>query len=313
MTPQPAPAKLPGGNIQPPPPGTLTWNGADPDDSLRKVQLHAEDVAQAAIAWYWRNTRWKRLLSRFIQASALMLAALSGIVPIVATIITNARKVPVPFDSGLVASLLVGLAAALLGLDKAFGASTGWARYVLTATTIRKALAEFRLDWTALTAVSSPLAPEQINALLQLAKEFVTSVEGLVLQETKDWIGEFQTNMAQLEKDVKAQLDTLNAKVEKAQQATAMLAKAGSLELTVPNADKADQLAFDVTLSPPTGSLPPERVTNTKVWAKTSVPPGHCKVVLSAAIGGKPATAQSIVEIKPGEITKATVPLQLPL
>jgi hypothetical protein len=56
------------------------------------------------------------------------------------------------FESPLWSSLFLGVAAALIGLDKTFGYSSGWARYVLTATNIRKSLEDFRLDWAELMA-----------------------------------------------------------------------------------------------------------------------------------------------------------------
>jgi hypothetical protein len=65
-------------------------------------------------------------------------------------------------SDGLWASLLLGVAAALFGLDKAFGYLSGWARYVLTATNIRRALEEFRMDWAELMvkAGTPPTAEE---------------------------------------------------------------------------------------------------------------------------------------------------------
>ena len=66
------------------------------------------------------------------------------------------------------ASICVGSAAALIGLDKTFGFSSGWARYVLTVTSIRKALEEFRMDWISLSAkIDKTPTPDQIQALIQ--------------------------------------------------------------------------------------------------------------------------------------------------
>ena len=40
---------------------------------------------------------------------------------------------------------------------------------------------------------------------------FIVALQEIVVQETKDWMTEFQSNMAQMEKDIKAQLDSLRA------------------------------------------------------------------------------------------------------
>ncbi|MGA2134246.1 MAG: SLATT domain-containing protein [Bryobacteraceae bacterium] len=302
-------------NIQPPASDCLGWDCQQIDASLDKVYKYSDQVGRKAIDWYWHNKRWKQLFSRAIQLFALVFAAAGGVVPIATLMLRQywgideaAKK---SFDTGLAASLFVGLAAALLGLDKAFGFSTGWARYVLTATTIEKSLLEFHLDWTSLRAAccGGP-TPEQVAAMILRAKEFISLVEGSVLQETKEWVTEFQANMTQLEKDVKVQLDTLNAKVEQARQDRAAADKRGSLELTVPDADTAVGSEFLVTLEPPTGALPAEKVSNTKVWVKTAVPPGHCKITVTATVAGKTVSNQAVVDIPPGEIFKASVPLQ---
>jgi hypothetical protein len=294
-------------NIHPPAAQCLAWKCDDINGSLVAVCAYADQVGREAVERYWKNIWWKRLFSRWIQFLALALAAGGGIYPIIATIFKPRQASP---DSGLVTSVLVGLAAALLGLDKAFGFSSGWARFVLTACTIQKTIVEFHLDWMSLIAARCAMpSPDRTMALIQRAKDFVSTVEGLVLQETKNWVSEFQTNMSQLEKDVKAQLDTLNAKVEKARQDQEAGGKPGSLELTVPDADKADDFEFQVTLEPSTGALPTEKVSNTKVWVKTGVPPGHCKITLSATVSGRTVSNQAVADIPPGEIFKATVPL----
>jgi len=64
----------------------------------------------------------------------------------------------------------------------------------------------------------------------------------LVLQETKDWATEFQSNVAQLEKETKAQLDALKAQVEKAGVAQTAASQPGSVEITVPKLIKPTSL-----------------------------------------------------------------------
>ncbi|HTQ53911.1 MAG TPA: SLATT domain-containing protein [Bryobacteraceae bacterium] len=299
-------------NIHAPEAQCLAWNCSQIDDSLARLCDFASQLGQEAVDWYFKNKRWKRIWSRFIQGSAVVLAAAAGLIPILAVLLKPAGQAASSFDSGLVASLLVGLAASLLGLDKAFGFSTAWARYVLTATTIRKAVVEFQLDWISLNAARCAVpSAENTMALIQRAKEFSSTVEGLVLQETKDWVTEFQANMAQLEKDVNAQLDALNAKVERARQAQ-LAVKPSSLELTVPGADKTDRFEFQVTLEPLGGAAITETVSHAQVWVKTGLPPGHAKITVSAAIGGKAVLKQKIADLKSGEIHTESIQLDAP-
>jgi hypothetical protein len=140
-------------NIKSDPLTSLTWKGADPDSSLEGLFKYVEAETDKAMAWYWRKKGAKAMLSRTIQFSAVVLAALGALIPVAINHLRGPLKLG-DVDTGLWASLLDGLALLLIGYDRAFGYSSGWARYVLTATTIRNSLEEFRMDWTALSAKS---------------------------------------------------------------------------------------------------------------------------------------------------------------
>jgi hypothetical protein len=289
---------------------SLTWKGTDPVNSLEELFKYVEAEADKAMAWYWRKKGSKAQLSRTIQFSAVVLTALGAIVPVAINIsrifFVNVGNV----DTGLWASLFVGLAAALIGVDKAFGYSSGWARYVLTATTIRKSLEEFRMDWTALSAkLGANPSPDQMTALIARAKDFIVGVQAMVLQETKDWVTEFQNSMAQLDQEIGARLDALKSQVEKAAQTQAATGQPGSIELTVPNADKADGFTFDASIEGSQGKIAEEKMSDTKKWVRINVAPGQYRILISAMINGKPASAATAVIVKPQEVTRFEIPL----
>jgi hypothetical protein len=286
---------------------SLAWNASDAAASLQALVKYVEEQAQESVAWYWKNKRSKSFFSQWIQFLAVMLTSGAAIVPIVGQIWGKPA-----LNNGLWASLLVGIAAALLALDKAFGFSSGWTRYVMTATNIRKALEEFRMDWAALIAkAGANPAPDQIEALIARAKEFRVTVEGLVLQETKDWVTEFQNNVAQLEKDVTAQLAALKAQNEKAAQARAAASRSGSIQLTVPNADKADNAAIRIKLEDAANSIADEAVTGSKSWVRLNLAPGQYRLTVSASVGGKPLSTTAAVIVKPDDISQPQIALPL--
>lgn len=304
------------GDIQPAKPGTLQWKSDKVPDSLDALVTYVEAEADKAIRWYWQNKKWKARLSRWIRLWALLLTAAAGLLPVASYI---ARDLGGWCDrlattSGLWASALVGIAAGLLGVDRAFGFSSGWARYVLAATEIRKKLEEFRMDWIALTAGAGERPTgDQVSAFIQKAKEFRVAVEGIVAQETKDWVTEFQTNVAQMEKDVKAQLDTLKAQVDKAQEARQTAAQPGSIEVTIDNADKTKDFTFKVTVEGPDGELAKDEATSGgKTWARVNVKPGQYKLVVTATTpDNKSVSATAVVLVKPGD--KGSAIIKLPI
>jgi hypothetical protein len=300
-------------NIRAHEPLDVMWDNNDLVASLRAVRKNVEDESQKAIDWYWRKKQWKSRPSQVIQFSALILTAAAGILPVIIQVLKNFKPTALPtnFDSGPIAALCVGIAASLIGLDKAFGYSSGWTRYILTATGMTKLLHEFRIDWVALVAASAvPPTLEERAKLIQRAKDFVSSMQGMVLQETKDWATEFQSNIAQMEKDLKTQLDALKALVDKTAKEKEEATKRGSIEMTLTNAEKTDSFRFDVTLEGTPGKFT-DSVSNAKVWTRINTPPSQYKLTVEAKAKGSPIATSMILDVKPGETAKPSLTLPI--
>jgi conflict system pore-forming effector with SLATT domain len=279
---------------------SLDWQCADPSTSLTQLKKYVEDQATSAANWYFAEKKWKARWSSVFRLAAIILTALSGLIPVLGQLMIAPTA---PTINPLWSSLLVGIAAALVGVDRAFGFSSGWTRYVLAATAIRKSFDEFRMDWEALTAKSACPTPtaDQVAAFVQRAKDFRLAVEGIVQQETQEWATEFQSNTAQLEKDVKAQLDSLKAQVDKAQAAN----RTGWIELTVLDADKLQGSTFKVTLENSEGAvIAQEQVTNSKKWIRLNVRPGTYRITINGtSAAGTGVSTQIVATIKADEGT----------
>jgi hypothetical protein len=301
------------GNIHPNPTVEIAWDSSDVLTSLRDVRKNAEVEAKKAIDWYWAKKRTKSGTAQFIQFASLFLAAAAGILPVVGQILKG--FLPPAFgklDSGLVATFCVASAAGLIGLDRAFGWSTGWARYVLTATNITKLLHEFRLDWVAMIAASaSPPKPEEQSRLIQRARDFVSTVQGMVLQETQEWATEFRGNLAQLEKDIKVQLETLKARAETTLKDKDDASAAGSIELTVTNADKTDGFQFNITLDGEPGKIT-DTMANARVWTHINTAPGHYKLGVDGKANGVAVATSMVLDVKPRDIARPSLTLPIP-
>jgi SMODS and SLOG-associating 2TM effector domain 2 len=305
------------------PTGHTTWDAKDVAGSLLRVLEDVEGAAKSATDWYWTEKGPKARASRFIRAASVILTVFAGLVPVAIELLSRYENNQKPewWATGLWATVLVGAAGGLLGLDRAFGFSSAWARYVLAATEITRRLAEFRMDWLTLSAVATqntPPSAEQVNALLQKAKEFRLAVEAVVVQETKDWATEFQNNLAQLEKDVKVQFEALKAQVEKQQQERQAASEPGSIEATIPNADKTRDFTLFVSLDGSEGAfMEDEKVLNNKTWTKLSVKPGQYKLTIAAdtvATAAEPSrrvSQSAVVAVKTGELAKVSVALPI--
>lgn len=278
------------------------WDPANSAQSLKDIFCYVVEQADISTSWYWKNKKWKARLSQAIRFLAWILAAVGGLLPVIGSLFASPNSKWAGLNNGLWASLLLGIAAAMVGLDRAFGYSSGWARYVLTATNIRKSLEEFRMDWADLLAKAgaSP-TPDQIEALIERARKFRVDVEALVLQETKDWITEFQSSMAQMEKDVATQLTTLKSQVDKAIQAKETASQPGSIELTiVDNANKLGRGSIQVTVIDSKNNAGAPQSTGLS-WTSPFMPPGLYQVKVEATVNNQPFSKTAQVTVKPAE------------
>ena len=285
------------------------WDSANPTGSLLEIHSYVIGEAVKSTDWYWKHKGAKAFFSQAVRFFAWILAAIGGLLPIAGILFKDQFR-NYKFDNPLWASLLLGGAAALLGLDKTFGYSSGWARYVLTATNIRKSLEDFRLEWADLMAKAdnSLTTAEQVAPLIERAKQFRSEVEGLVLQETKDWVTEFQSSMAQMEKDVAAQLSTLKAQVDKTIQAKEAASQLGAIQLTIVNPTKAATGSLKVTLLDSKNQSVQEGVQGAS-WAKINVAAGQYQLTVEATINGQPFSDQKVIIVEPGKTAPAQVTL----
>lgn len=274
------------------------WDPAHPVESLAEIHAYVIGEAGRSMDWYWQAKRTKARLSQAIRFVAWVLAAAGGLLPVIGSLSTTPK-----LANGLWASLLLGIAAALLGLDKAFGYSSGWARYVLAATNIHKTLEDFRMEWPQLMAkAGTALTPENVLPLIERAQKCRNDVEGLVLQETKDWVTEFQNNMGQMEKDIAAQVATLKAEADKATQARRQAEQPGSLQLQVQSANKVQAgTTINVSLTDAKDNTIAQENISGSTWAKLNLPAGQYKIRIQATVNGQTAEVQKVAVIKPGE------------
>jgi hypothetical protein len=196
----------------------LSWKDGEVGNSLSVLHRYVEDQAQKQIQWYWDNKRSKAYTSMVLRFVAITLFVLGGLVPIVKATLPASTVGKFPFDFGQSGYLLIGIAAGCVGLDRFFGYSTGWIRYVTTAMALEKSLEQFRLEWARDMAKirGAPPTPEQLENLIQTCGAFSLAIKTQVEQETKAWVVEFQSNLSQLEKDLQAKADEAKAKTKPA-------------------------------------------------------------------------------------------------
>lgn len=151
-------------------------------DHFQSLREHYLEV----ISWYLKEKEKKGRLSKSLRLASIVLAVLGGAAPLVADI------APVNPSSGYV---LLALAAGLQLVDRFFGYSSAWSRYVSSAMDLNAHLLLFQLDYSRLEATSAP--DEERWALLRRAAQQLAEA---VSSETRTWSTEFAQNLQELDR-----------------------------------------------------------------------------------------------------------------
>jgi hypothetical protein len=302
-------------NITPPAWTNPSWEPGQIQASLDTMRQFAEADVQAAINWYWAKKPWKAWASQVLKFLTLLATALGGLIPIVTAtgILDGGRQnqdlILWNLHINQVGYLCFGLAAAFLGLDKYFGYSTGWMRYITTAMSLETLLRNFRLDWAKTTSglAGQPPSGAALENLIQKIQEFCVAARTLVEKETQAWVMEFQTNLSQLEKDAKAALDNARTQAETAQKESRVATdstRPGAIDLTVENVLETDH-GYEVLID---GESRKQAVTS-KSCALMGIPPGLHDLTVTAILGGVLAQASQIVTVAAGAAVKVNITL----
>ncbi|MCR9245568.1 MAG: SLATT domain-containing protein [bacterium] len=272
---------------QPPKPGDLPRNLDWSDDARADsvAQLHAYAVAQAesSIGWYWRHAKKDRWKGRLLRVLAILLTTCGGLVPL----LIGAGIDWLGQQWGYVCLAAAGAA---LALDRFFGHSSAWIRYVTTATDLETGLMKFHMEWAQLRANlgGAQLTTESVTPLLNRLQALLAFVRATVEGETKTWASEYRSTISEIDKKVEAGLKEQ---------------RPGGIELTVDNAGDAEA-GVRVLLD----GVPMQTITNTTATLKP-VFPGNHELRVEGTIGGKPHAGSKIVAVTAG----AVVPVALTL
>jgi hypothetical protein len=279
------------------------------EEQLEAIYRYVEVEALEGIEWYFAHAstkKWGSCISRYL---VLVFGGVAGLVPILVAIWPQewAWLTLPPQQWSLVSSLLLGVVAVLLAVDRYGDFSSGWVRYTLTGFEIRRALQDFRMEWVRYRLRSpAPIRAQDVELAVGLAQKFVLAVEASIGGETRQWASEFQQNLSQMETEVRARWDAQ----EKARAAAGEV-RPGVLELTVQDAAKTTDRGFSVVLRGANGrEIANDRVTRESTWVKTDVAPGVYELQVKGQIGTENHSKRRVVFAKANEATSVILALQ---
>ncbi|MFJ9522405.1 SLATT domain-containing protein [Kitasatospora sp. NPDC101801] len=168
----------------------------EPAERLEELYRWSEERAVEAIDWYRRDRVWKRRWARLLRFGAAGFAVGGAVDPLLALS-------GVSWASPSWGYVGLALSAACLGVDRAFGQTSGWMRDVSTAQALQRRLEAFQFDWAS-ECVREVLGPtegtagEAAERCLGVLRRFCEDVSDVVRGETSEWMLEFRATMTQL-------------------------------------------------------------------------------------------------------------------
>src|SRR5262245_28890952 len=106
----------------------LKWDAGSTLESVRQVLSHALAHADTAVGWYLTAKRAKRMWARLLRLGAIFFTATAGVLPVLIQIYqTTDGKAPL---APAWASVLLAVALLFIAIDRFFGFSTAWMRYM---------------------------------------------------------------------------------------------------------------------------------------------------------------------------------------
>lgn len=274
------------------------WAG-DVGPHLESIRQYAESKIHNELSWYFGKKKGLARTSQRLRFSAVVLSIFGGLVPLLIAMFGGRPSWPwlAPVDDvrfGQLGYLFLAVAGGLLLLDKYFGYSTGWMRYIVAIQAIEKARESFRLDWAALsrklvlTPAGTPEHTEAADRMIQRARSVIVEVRDHSEKETQAWILEFQTNLAQFEKDLKSQMEA---------------GRPGGIDVEVTDGNKADT-PVEVSLD----GMIADRFSGT-AGSIGYVAPGLHRVTAKAEKANRNYSASTLVNVGGGQICQVKITL----
>jgi len=210
----------------------LDWTAEQARSSADQVAAMALEYATTSVEWYLGRKGGKRLGARIARLSAILFVLAAGLVPLFGQIWSTNGK---PDINPLWSAIALVLAAGAVGIDRFFGFSAAYIRYLTAGMKLQRVVQDFNLEWqmrrAALTGADP--TPAQVQDALDGCRKFLSSVDEVIQAETEGWVQEFTTALAEIDKSTRAQSET---------------ARGGAIDLVIVNGDKCQdgwQLVVD--------------------------------------------------------------------
>ncbi len=255
----------------------LSWESDKRVESLERLYEMSVSRAESSIDWYTRAKPGKKRMAQTLRFMAILSAMIGGIIPILAEVNIGFHLNPT------LASVAIAIGAGAVLLDRFFGYSASWIRFIVTKQKIQDRLQAFQYDWECeqVTWHDTQFDDAKTQELINKCAAFVTEIQNLIFEETQAWVEQFQSALQDIEKRLEAE-----AQIRRTGALNVNLISAGTL-------DDGWRLYLDNRLI--------GRFKSTGGSVK-NLAPNFYTIKVIAKIAGEPVEVTRAVEVKGGQI-----------
>lgn len=203
---------------------SIVWNEDNLEENLQSLEEYAIDFANGYRKYYKNNSANKRTWAKGLRILAIVAGAVAGILPILSQISSKYKIVIDPAWS----TVAVTVAITAIGLDRFFGFSSGWIRFVTTEIKLESRIQQFRLsiENEKFSWQGQPPTFDKAKATLGIIENFLKEVFEMVKDETNTWVIEFQNVLQKFNEEMNVKADAT---------------KLGGIKVTIENGEKCTE------------------------------------------------------------------------
>jgi hypothetical protein len=193
----------------------VRWNQQEAADKLEELYKGALEMADSTIHWYRSYRSRKGKWAKGIRIVAILFLIGSTLMPYFASLGEGNKANATILYIGY---LFAGLGGGLLLLDRYYGYSNSWVRFVLTGMDLEGIRNAFVEHWQIVYIQNQPLTKSSFCTLVNEVTTFRELFTGAVKAETQAWAREFQQSFNDLISALKTQGDQLKDAYQQSRQ-----------------------------------------------------------------------------------------------
>jgi hypothetical protein len=178
------------------------WQTGKLAESLEKLFNCAVKETNDSITWYELKRKPKQIGGQVLRVVAIILAGVAGIIPVIGEIFQNDGR---PIIAPGWATVALAIAGLLVLLDRFWGFTSAWVRFMRSQQDLSETLRRFQFEWEENKVEWENGQPTivQAKAMIANCKTFVMEVHRIVRRETNLWASEFQNAVAIVDQSAK--------------------------------------------------------------------------------------------------------------